>query len=173
MLGRDTSHIAGYNQLEAVRSLGKRAEPIEGAPSEGTGEEGGGSEGTLSGPRPNETGGSEGDNGQEDPNTESTGGEADPAPAPAPAPLPPAPGVVAPIPQGLGPDEMTLWNRLTQNPLPLGQTDQLILWTGSDAHNALEGFRDAMSARNPGIAFKDSTILDAISNWNEYFDAYD
>ena len=42
-----------------------------------------------------------------------------------------------------------------------------------DARNALEGFREAMSTRNPGIAFKDSTIMDAISNWNDYFDAYD
>ena len=42
MIGRGISHIAGYNQLEAIRSFGKQAEPIEGASLEGASEEGGG-----------------------------------------------------------------------------------------------------------------------------------
>jgi hypothetical protein len=64
---------------------------------------------------------------------------------------------------------MTVWNALTDNPLPIGATHQLILWSDNDAHEALSDFRYAIAYQNPGVAFWAS---DTTPSWMQYLRAY-
>ncbi|KUJ23953.1 uncharacterized protein LY89DRAFT_662733 [Mollisia scopiformis] len=175
---RDLSGITIYDPLEVVNYHVKRIEPIEGGEGagDGAGESGGGEGSSTSNPPAGESGANEGAGASETgDNTESGGGEEASSTTPADtAPPPPAPvRVVAPMPAGLGPDELTLWNSLTNDPLQFADTDQLILWEGTAAYEALNEFKQALSAQNPGIAFKDSFASIESSNWDDYFEIYE
>ncbi|KAF4633984.1 hypothetical protein G7Y89_g4130 [Cudoniella acicularis] len=172
LLGRDTSGAAEYSHLEAFGFFRKRIDALEGGDSEGGASEGGSSTST---PPSGEAGGSEGGADQEASNSESNEGEVGESDSP-PMTTDPKPvtdsAVVAPLPAGLGPDEMILWNGLTDNPFPIGKTDQLILWTGKEAMLQLRVFEGALGKQNPGINCIDSFCANHETNWSPYMRAY-
>lgn len=154
MLGNDAFSIILASQLEDIESLAKRLDPIDIDPPDGGGEggggEGGGSEDSspLSDPPPSEDEGSEGDDGQEHPNTESASQGADDGLSGNNDPSRP-PGLDDPA-------EQTLWDTFTDivnnNEFStLGDEDEVLLYTGPAAASNRNNFMDAFSAQGKSI----------------------